>query len=180
MLPRLRIRLSQKLALAAMFVLTSDHIICDVLRTYYTFAGQQVSLTLVWSMLEPTIAVVLCALPVYRSLLPQRPQRIGRKKPKKAERVWPSADRKPIPAARRNEAAVGREWSASEEIPGYGRFDMLTPVKESARIAQTAEVQVIDHSWEDLYLAHTRAYPVWRARACPQCLRVGNMNRMGA
>jgi hypothetical protein len=63
---------SQKFGLALVFSLVAIDIAFDILRTVYTtsvYFSQFPDQNAMWAILEPTIAVMVCALPVYRGLL---------------------------------------------------------------------------------------------------------------
>lgn len=65
MLQKLQMRVPQKLGLAIIFLLALVDITFDIVRIIYTVKGQSI----VWDILEPTIAVIISCLPTYRSLL---------------------------------------------------------------------------------------------------------------
>ncbi|TAQ87319.1 hypothetical protein B7494_g4369 [Chlorociboria aeruginascens] len=72
MLREIRISIAQKLGLAGIAGLVIIDIVFDILRTVYTvgdYADSFPNANAVWALLEPTIAVMVCALPTYRSLL---------------------------------------------------------------------------------------------------------------
>src|SRR2546421_8182022 len=68
MLRNLRIPLSQKIGLAAIFVLATGDIVIEIPRTIYAIDGTNLKLSIIWSMLEAVIAVIVCGLPPYRGL----------------------------------------------------------------------------------------------------------------
>lgn len=71
MLNQIPLRLLQKLGLAFVFSLVLVSVALNILRTLYTSAirPELMDQNLIWSILEPTIAVIICALPYYRVLL---------------------------------------------------------------------------------------------------------------
>ncbi|KAF2115965.1 hypothetical protein BDV96DRAFT_574883 [Lophiotrema nucula] len=77
MLKPLLMQRSQKLGLALVFRLVTIDMIFDLLRTVYltiAFLSQYPDRYNIWVILDPTIAVIVCALPCYGSL-------VGRRKP---------------------------------------------------------------------------------------------------
>ena len=75
MLRRLQISMVHKIGLGFVFFLVAVDIVFDLLRTVYTLDADASSFpdaNTVWALCEPTIAVMICALPSYRSLLPKR------------------------------------------------------------------------------------------------------------
>jgi hypothetical protein len=76
MLKSLHMGVMHKIGLAAVFALVLVIVAMDILRTVYTLdmdlkEGQDANA--LWGILEPTIAVIVCALPCYRGLLGFRP-----------------------------------------------------------------------------------------------------------
>ena len=69
MLKTLHMPLSQKLSLASIFLIATVDVAFDILRTVYTVDGGAVAIDTIWDILEPTIAVMICALPTYRSVI---------------------------------------------------------------------------------------------------------------
>lgn len=72
MIQTLRMAAVQKIGLAITFALVLVIVSMDILRTIYTLSmdlskGQDSNA--LWGILEPTIAVIVCALPCYRGLL---------------------------------------------------------------------------------------------------------------
>jgi hypothetical protein len=67
MLKKMQMSLFHKLGLAAIFLLATIDIVFDILRTYHTIGGTT-SLSVLWDILEPTIAVVVSTMPTYRAL----------------------------------------------------------------------------------------------------------------
>lgn len=72
MIRSLHMGFTQKIGLAVVFALVLVIVAMDILRTVYTLAmdlteGQDANA--LWGILEPTIAVIVCALPCYRGLL---------------------------------------------------------------------------------------------------------------
>ena len=72
MIKSLQMGIKQKLGLGAVFALVLVIVAMDILRTYYTLEmdlteGQDRNA--LWGVLEPTIAVIVCALPCYRGVL---------------------------------------------------------------------------------------------------------------
>lgn len=68
MLNQMPLGLSEKIGLAFVFSLVLVSIALSILRTLYTSAirPEYMDQNLIWSILEPTIAVIICALPYYR------------------------------------------------------------------------------------------------------------------
>jgi len=72
MLRSMLTRTSQKVGLAFVFGLVGIDIVFDILRTVYTASLDLANFpdkNTLWVILEPTIAVVVCALPCYRGFL---------------------------------------------------------------------------------------------------------------
>ena len=67
MLKKLQMRLFHKIGLASIFLLAWIDVVFDILRTYHTIGGTT-SLSVLWDILEPTIAVVIATMPTYRAL----------------------------------------------------------------------------------------------------------------
>lgn len=61
--------MGRKLGLAALFLIAITDVIFDITRTVYTVHGGAVALDTIWDILEPTIAVIVSALPIYKALL---------------------------------------------------------------------------------------------------------------
>ena len=74
MLIKLNLSIHQRLALAGIFGIVLIDILFDILRTIFSvqqFYDPSVApLSVVFNLCEPAVAVVVCALPSYRSLLP--------------------------------------------------------------------------------------------------------------
>ncbi|KUJ16890.1 uncharacterized protein LY89DRAFT_707319 [Mollisia scopiformis] len=70
MLKGTRLPIGQKVGVAVIFLLAFTDVIFDILRTLYTLRGGAVSIDILWDILELTIAIIISALPTYRSLLP--------------------------------------------------------------------------------------------------------------
>ena len=66
MLATLKVNRAQKIGLAAVFAIGIFDVACDLLRTVATFKA---TVTTVFNVLEPMVAVIVCALPCYRSLI---------------------------------------------------------------------------------------------------------------
>ena len=66
MLRSLRVNRAQKVALSGVFTVALVVVACDITRTVATFTF---TINTAFNVLEPAIAVIVCALPVYRSLL---------------------------------------------------------------------------------------------------------------
>ncbi|KAF2740933.1 hypothetical protein EJ04DRAFT_592539, partial [Polyplosphaeria fusca] len=65
----------QKLGLCFVFALVLINIAFDIIRTVYAIdpaLSSRTNLNAVWTISEPTIAVIVCALPHYRSLLSRK------------------------------------------------------------------------------------------------------------
>jgi hypothetical protein len=72
MIRKMHISSRQKIGLFSIAGLAIIDILFDILRTIYTVSSYATSFpdaNTVWGLCEPTIAVMLCALPVYRTLL---------------------------------------------------------------------------------------------------------------
>jgi len=72
MLKSLHMKTSQKVGLAIVFALVLVIVAMDILRTVYTLAmdlteGQDANA--LWGILEPTMAVIVCALPCYHGFI---------------------------------------------------------------------------------------------------------------
>ena len=68
MIRTIRLPVSQKLALTALFLLALIDVAFDVIRTVQTLSGSSLSPYTIWDILEPAIAVIICALPTYKTL----------------------------------------------------------------------------------------------------------------
>lgn len=71
----LTLKTSQRIGLMVIFALVLVDITFDVVRTIYAldaYLSLRTNLNGVWSICEPTIAVIVCALPHYRSVLCRR------------------------------------------------------------------------------------------------------------
>ena len=66
MLRTLRISRAQKVGLAGVFLVAGVDVALDIARTIGTFAA---TVNVALNVLEPTIAVIVCALPVYRNFV---------------------------------------------------------------------------------------------------------------
>ena len=66
MLRSLKVNRAQKVALAGVFLVALVVVMCDIMRAVATFTF---TINTAFNVLEPIIAVLVCALPVYRSLL---------------------------------------------------------------------------------------------------------------
>jgi hypothetical protein len=77
----LQLQRSAKLGLIFIFSLVLVDIAFDITRTVYSLSDDLIhrtNHTALWSFLEPTIAVIVCALPCYKSLLTRkRPMQSG-------------------------------------------------------------------------------------------------------
>jgi len=72
MLRNIQISRGKKIGLASIAGLVIIDILFDILRTVYTigsYAANFPNANSVWALCEPTIAVIICALPTYRALL---------------------------------------------------------------------------------------------------------------
>lgn len=72
MLRNIKISRGKKIGLASIAGLVIIDILFDILRTVYTigsYAANFPNANAVWALCEPTIAVIVCALPTYRALL---------------------------------------------------------------------------------------------------------------
>ncbi|KAF2638105.1 hypothetical protein P280DRAFT_91111 [Massarina eburnea CBS 473.64] len=77
MLSRMLMPTSQKLGIAFIFSLVLITIVFDTLRTVFTLSLRTdfIDENAVWSLLEPTIGVIVCALPCYGGFLTWLPKR---------------------------------------------------------------------------------------------------------
>jgi hypothetical protein len=72
MLKSLHMGIMQKVGLAIVFALVLIIVAMDILRIVYTLAmdlSESQDSNALWGILEPTIAVIVCALPCYRGFL---------------------------------------------------------------------------------------------------------------
>ena len=70
MLRNLQIQRSRKISLTAMFLIVTVIIVVDLVRAVDTTSGPATSpLELLWTVIEPAIAVIISALPTYKALL---------------------------------------------------------------------------------------------------------------
>ena len=90
MLRGLQMPRSRKIGLAALFLIAITDVVFDITRTVYTVDGGAVALDTIWDILEPTIAVIISALPTYKALL-------GPAKRKKNTSYQNLAYNKPLP-----------------------------------------------------------------------------------
>lgn len=61
--------MSRKVGLAAIFLIAITDVTFDIARTIYTVDGGAVALDTIWDFLEPTIAVIVSSLLIYKALL---------------------------------------------------------------------------------------------------------------
>ena len=81
MLRRLQVSMVQKVGLGVVFFLVAVDVVFDLLRTVYTLDADATSFpdaNTVWALCEPSIAVMICALPSYRSILPKHSKPVPR------------------------------------------------------------------------------------------------------
>lgn len=80
MLWKLHMSGTDKLGLAVVFLLVLVIIIFDILRSFFNTNASLSTLlsSMVWTLCEPAIAVMVCALPSYRSILPTQSKRAPR------------------------------------------------------------------------------------------------------
>lgn len=64
----MKIPIAQKFGVAGIFSVACIDVTMDILRTVYTDQKLDASLNIVWDLLEPSIAVIVCAIPTYRAL----------------------------------------------------------------------------------------------------------------
>lgn len=77
MLRAMHITTAQKWGLAGVAGLVVIDIIFDILRTIFTIGSYATTFpnaNAVWALCEPSIAVMICGLPIYRSLLSRKTQ----------------------------------------------------------------------------------------------------------
>ena len=75
MIRDMHITKAQRWGLASVAGLVVIDIVFDILRTIFTIGDYESSFpnaNAVWDILEPAIAVIICALPTYRSLLSKK------------------------------------------------------------------------------------------------------------
>ncbi|KAK6593133.1 hypothetical protein ACHAPC_004623 [Botrytis cinerea] len=72
MLKGLQMKTGQKIGLAVIFLIATIDVVFDILRTIYTVDGGAIALDTLWDILEPTITVMISALPSYRTLFGDR------------------------------------------------------------------------------------------------------------
>ena len=74
MLIKLKLSIHQRLALAGIFGIVLIDILFDILRTVFSvqqaYDPSVAPLSTVFNLCEPAVAVIVCTLPSYRSLLP--------------------------------------------------------------------------------------------------------------
>lgn len=70
-----KVPLAQKIGLASLFSMAIIVIIFDILRAVYALEIGVVALDSIWNILEPSIAVMVSALPIYRALFTTRRKR---------------------------------------------------------------------------------------------------------
>jgi hypothetical protein len=63
------IGVARKIGLAAVFLLASIVVMMGALRCVYTFQSGPEAVDLLWDILDGTIAVIICSLPIYGALL---------------------------------------------------------------------------------------------------------------
>ena len=69
MLKRLQMPTRRKIGLAAIFLVATSDVIIDIIRTIYSINGGPVAFNAIWDILEPSIAVIVSALPTYKAVL---------------------------------------------------------------------------------------------------------------
>lgn len=70
MVRKMSMSTGQKIGISIVFALVFVIIVVDILRTIFTLKmGEFPEENTIWALLEPTIAVILCALPCYRGLV---------------------------------------------------------------------------------------------------------------
>ena len=75
MLKTLQTRTGQKIGLALLFLIATVGIVFDILHTIYNIREGLVEVeTILWDILEPTIVVMISALPTYRALFGNYPR----------------------------------------------------------------------------------------------------------
>lgn len=110
MLRSLKMARSEKVALGALFSIVIIDIVFDILRTVYTASSQLSQFqdaNAVWTLCEPTIAVMVCALPSYRGLL-------ARKKSPKFLVPYEGSDRQAL-----HQKQAGREVTEMNDLSAY-------------------------------------------------------------
>ena len=104
-----------KLGLAALFLIVTVIMLFDILRTAYSVNAYLLTfpdLLVIWSLCEPSAAVIVCALPIYKGILP-----LCLGKPKSSK--YPSSYRMISSAESRR--AIARAYRT--HTPGDGKFE---------------------------------------------------------
>ncbi len=112
MLKSMRLRTSQKLGIALVFALVTIDILLDILRTVYTASLNFATFpdhNILWVLLEPTIAVMVCALPCYRGLLSKKPTRSSVPWNNESLSIWSNFGNIPSNSADERNAVVKTE-----------------------------------------------------------------------
>jgi len=127
MLRKLTMDRSDKLGLAGLFALVMVIIVFEILRSYYTIDAQASSFpdaNAVWALCEPTIAVIVCALPSYRTILPSKRRRaersymeLLRESEMNSKRSKASASKSNTLHGRTEHSSVSENWEM-EPMPG--------------------------------------------------------------
>jgi hypothetical protein len=128
MLRDLHITTAQKLGLSVTVSLVVIDIMFDILRTIYTvgaYAASFPNANAVWDLCEPTIAVMVCALPTYRTLL-------HRKKPA------PSTSYQNLGPSERSTRGTGKSDSRTAESSIQHEMDSMSGYSLRSTTSQSA------------------------------------------
>ncbi|MCJ1357073.1 MAG: hypothetical protein MMC33_007069 [Icmadophila ericetorum] len=112
MLKTLHMGKAEKAGLATVFAIVALNIIIDVIRVATNlspFSASNPNLNAVITMVEPSITVMVCALPSYRSLL-SGPRR-------KSSAAWENSDEVQLNRYRRTNEGDDRSGHSSRSVP---------------------------------------------------------------
>lgn len=113
MIRKMRMRSKEKFVLAVVFGIVVIDICFVVLRMYFDINLQANQATSLWYNLDPIVAVLVCALPCYRSLLsPSRTQPIVRVEVSSIPSPWLSGSRGGV-----MECELGTETASTTHLP---------------------------------------------------------------
>ena len=181
MLRGLHIRPAQKVGLAALFLICVVDIVFDILRAAFALDGGILSLNILWNMLEPIVAVIVCALPTYRGLLAPRGGRgrAGRKRPECPPWLRPATYRRLL-SSLSSARSTDRSLASEKGSPGPRKCDMcgrvaapppppppkdtdveianrhrrmLAMAKDPATIVRSTDLEIVSERFEDAYAA---------------------------
>ena len=155
MLRDLRVRPTQKWALVAVFVLALIDVVFDVLRTVYAVQGTAVALHTLWDILEPTIGVMVCALPAYRALLSWERTSGSRDQQRRSAKSssWPPSYRQWFSSGKAgSKKSSGNDPSFSTLEAGCTqcqRSEVVALSKDPTTIIRSSDVSIISEALED-------------------------------